>query len=316
MSLKIRKVLVPTDFSSCAHAALAQGVAMAEQLGAELHLLHVMLSHDEDPYSLVYQVAEREEIYRQQEELCTDKMKELAAAEAGGLQVHRHLRRAFSVAPAILEVTGEQGIDFLVLGGHGRRGLRRFLLGSVAEEVVRLAPCPVLTVREQGEPVAFDRLGRVLVPVDFSEHSRVALRAAKDLATRDTVLELVHVVEIPVYPHYYDVLHDPSQEYAFPQVAVKVEDGIARFAQAAGGPEVASQVKVLEGPAAASITEYAERVGADLIVIATHGLSGLKHLLLGSVTEKVVRSAKCPVLTLKGVRSAGGDDADEARGGE
>lgn len=72
-----------------------------------------------------------------------------------GLRVYRHLTRAFSVAPAVLEFAAEEGIDFLVIGGHGRRGWRRFLLGSVAEEIVRLASSPVLLVREDGRTLDF-----------------------------------------------------------------------------------------------------------------------------------------------------------------
>ncbi len=305
MAFAVRRILVPTDFSSCAQTALAQKISLAHQYGAELHLLHVMSSHDEDPYSLVYQVSDRDALYRQQHELCAGKLAELLSVEAAtGLVTHRHLRRAFSIAPAIMELVEEKNIDCVVIGGHGRRGVRRFLLGSVAEEVVRLAPCPVLTVREQPLPDGppprdFADLSRILVPVDFSEHSRTALGTAKELAATGTRLELVHVVEIPVFPNYYDVLNNPGQEYAFPQIALKVEETIARFVQDTPGPDVECEITVLEGAAANNITDHAAQAGADLIVIATHGLTGFLHLLLGSVTEKVVRSAPCPVLTLK-----------------
>ena len=259
-----------------------------------------MTSHDEDPYSLVYQVSDRNEIYRRQQGLCAAKLEQLLGAErTAGLAVAHHLRRAFSVAPAILDFAAEEGIDFLVSGAHGRRGWRRFLLGSVAEEVVRLASCPVLTVREGSRPLDFENLGRVAVPIDFSEPSRRALETAKALATADTVLELLHVVQMPVYPRYYDVLHDPAQEYAFPQISLKVEEAVAELVRAAGGPEVACRIRVLEGAVAKSIAEFAASADVDLIVIATHGLSGFEHLLLGSVTEKVVRSAGCPVLTAR-----------------
>lgn len=315
MALEISKILVPTDFSNCARAAFTQGLALARQHRAELHLLHVMMSHDEDPYSLVYQVSDQSTILQQQEELCRSTMEVLIDKhDTEGLEVHRHLRRAFAAAPAILDFVAEQGVDLLVIGGHGRRGLRRFLLGSVAEEVVRLAPCPVLTVREASQPLDFSSLGRIVVPVDFSAHSRLAFELARDLATAGSRLELVHVVELPVYPHYYDILHDQSQEFAFPQIAVKVEEALARFVAEAGGPEVECRAKVLEGPPAASLAEYVSSSGADLLVIATHGLTGLRHLLLGSVTEKLVRSVTCPVLTLKGTgpSAVGGTAAGDA----
>lgn len=306
MGLSIDKILVPTDFSECARAALEQAVSLARQHRAELHFLHVMMSHDEDPYSLVYQVSDRNEVYRQQQELCAVQLERILGRQpAEGLHLEQHLRRAFSVAPAILDFAAEEGVDFLVMGAHGRRGWRRFLLGSVAEEVVRLAPCPVLTVRQDSRPLDFTHLGRIAVPIDFSEHSRAALRTAKELATGDSELELLHVVQLPLFPHYYDVLHDPAQEYAFPQIALKVEEAMGRFIDRTGGPEVSCRLRVLEGEVAASITDYSASSDVDLIVIATHGLSGLQHLLLGSVAEKVVRSSVRPVLTVKGAWGLG-----------
>lgn len=300
MALEVQKILVPTDFSGCAQAALEQAAAIARQTGAELHLLHVMTSHDEDPYSLVYQISDPTEIYRQQEQLCGDRLEEiLSDMPAEGLTVRSHLHRSFAVAPAILEVAGEQGIDLLVLGGHGRRGWRRFLLGSVAEEVVRLAACPVLTVRENSRLLDFGNLGRIVVPIDFSEHSRAALRTAKLLAGVDSRLALLHAVELPVLPHYYYVLHDTSERHAFQRISGQLLEAVTRLHHETEGPEVASEVKILEGSAADGIVTYAADADVDLIVIATHGLTGLKHLFLGSVAEKVVRSAACPVLTLK-----------------
>ncbi len=310
MALPFDRILVPTDFSECARSALAQAISLARQHRAELHFLHVMLSHDEDPYSLVYQVSDQNEAYRQQQDLCAAKLEQLLGEQpVADVAVHQHLRRAFSVAPAILDFAAEQAIDFVVMGAHGRRGWRRFLLGSVAEEVVRLAPSPVLTVRQDSRPLDFTDLGRIAVPIDFSEPSRQAFKTAQALATAGSELELVHVVQLPVFPHYYDVLHDPSQEYAFPQIALKVEEAAARFVRQTGESEISCRVQVLEGAVAASIAEYAARADVDLVVIATHGLSGLKHLLLGSVTEKVVRSVARPVLTVKG--AWGGEETEE-----
>ncbi len=297
MTLAVLKVLVPTDLSPCSEAALDQGMALAERHGAELHFLHVMLSYAEDPYSLVYQVSDRSELYRQQRQLCAEKMRELCAARAErGVTVHQHLRQALAVPLAILETVEREGIDLVVIGAHGRRGLRRFLLGSVAEETVRQAPCPVITVREHRTFESL-RLDRIVVPTDFSAGSTAALQTAKELMGESTRLDLVHVVEHPVYPQLYEPLHELAREYGFPQIVPKLQEGMAALAEKAG---VECHCEVLAGKAAAEVTQYAASAGADLIVMATHGLTGLEHLLLGSVTEKVVRSSdSCPVLTLR-----------------
>lgn len=309
MNMKIEKILIPTDFSACAQVAVTQAVTLAKLHRAELHVLHVMASLEEDPYSLVYQLPDWQELSRQQQARCADSMVEvLTTIDTDGLEIHQHLPRALTTAPAILETAEEHGIDLIVMGTHGHRGFRRFLLGSVAEEVVRSASCPVLTVGETATPLRETWPDRITVPIDFSEHSRIALRIAKTLAAGNpaagTTLDLVHVVEHPVYPHLYNPLADAMVDYSFPNITQKVEDGIARFVAETGGPEVPWEIKTLEGPVAANITQHAEATSADLIVIATHGLTGLKHLLLGSVAEKVLRAASCPVLTLKGKPSA------------
>lgn len=299
MPLNIDRILVPTDFSACAANALTQGLALARQHGAELCFLHVMMSHDEDPYSLVYQVADRHAIHRQQTELCRGTMQEiLAEHDTAGVEVSERRTRAFSIAPAILETIDELDVDLVVMGAHGRRGLRRLLLGSIAEEVVRLASCPVLTVREDSEAVRVPP-DRIVVPVDFSPHSRRALAVAKRMAAVGTRLDLVHVVENPILPHAYDPQPGDAERFTFPVIARRVEEAIAGWVAELGGPEVVCQVEVLEGRAADAITDYAAKADADLVVIATHGLTGLDHLLMGSVSERVVRMAPCPVLTLK-----------------
>ena len=295
MKMNLSKILVPTDFSACSEAALDQGLALARQHGAELHLLHVMMAFEEDPYSLVYQLPDRYSVYEKQEKACEVKMGDmLAVRELDGVNVQQHRPRSVSVAPAVVELAEAEGIDLIVQGAHGRRGWRRFLLGSVAEEVVRRSTCPVLTVQEKHSRVDVGER-RVLVPVDFSEPSRQALRAAKNLAGDGADLEVVHVIEHPVYPQYYDV---EAGQILFPQMTSRVKETVEEFVKETLGDEDCTQA-VVEGRPAQQIVERAEADDVDLIVIATQGHSGIEHLLLGSVTEKVVRLASCPVLTLR-----------------
>src|SRR5690606_34769986 len=112
--------------------------------------------------------------------------------------VKRAVVRDVAAAPAILQYARDQEMDLVVMGTHGRRGLRRLFLGSVAEEVVRLSVCPVLTVH--AGPIRSEALfGDILVPIDFSPHSKAALRAAASLAPElGASLDLLHVVEEPL----------------------------------------------------------------------------------------------------------------------
>lgn len=305
--MRIRKILWPTDFSACAGAALSHAIYVAHRHGAALELLHVVVLHDHDPFHPTYHFPDREAIFQRLESLAAAGMKEqLSAHDGAALAIGEHQTRAVDAAPDILRFAADRDVDLIVMGGHGRRGLRRFVLGSVAEEVVRLARCPVMTVREQ-DPPRPPGIRRIVAPVDFSEHGAAAFKAALAIARiHGAELDLLHVVEAPVYRQY----HEPRSAAAGSTSLVdRARRSLERFILETEEPEVPTRMQAVEGIAAPSITAYAARTGADLIVIATHGLTGLEHFLLGSIAEKVVRTAVCPVLTLKGPP---GPDAHEA----
>lgn len=305
---RVQKILLPTDFSDCARAALTQAIFLANQFDAELHLLHVVELHDDDPFHPSAQFPDADELYSHLVKIAQSEMKKLLAEGKGhSLRVHEHQVRALSAAPAILELIEEESIDLVVMGAHGRRGLRRFFLGSVAEEVVRSAACPVLTTRESDRD-PLEAIERVLAPVDFSDESAHALGLARELAALyQAKLDVVHVLENPTLARPYDPVIGHTTALAFPQAAPKLEGSLGQFIDEVGGPDVEIQAHVLEGNPANTIVAAAREQGAGLIVIATHGLTGLEHFLLGSVTERVVRTADCPVLTLH----APADDGDE-----
>ena len=305
--MRIRKILWPTDFSACAGAALSHAIFMAHRHSAALELLHVVVLHDHDPFHPTYHFPDRGAIFERLARLAADGMREqLSAHDGAALVIGEHQTRAIHAAPEILRFAADHEVDLIVMGGHGRRGLRRFVLGSVAEEVVRLARCPVMTVREQ-DPPRPPGVRRIVAPIDFSEHGEAAFKAALWIArSHDAELDLLHVVEAPVYRQYHEPRRKPGGSTS---LVDRARESLERFILEIEEPDVPVRIRAVEGIAAPSIAAYAVRADADLIVIATHGLTGLEHFLLGSVTEKVVRTAGCPVLTLKGVP---GPDAHEA----
>ena len=151
MALTVARILVPTDFSETADAALEYAKVLAGQLGASLHLLHVF----SNPYNVA---AYAPEVYAPM----PPAMRERALEDAGECLLTRlnsdeaeRFRGTRAVvtgltAPQIVMYANEQAIDLIVMGTHGRRGVAHLLLGSVAEHVVRIAGCPVLTVRDPG----------------------------------------------------------------------------------------------------------------------------------------------------------------------
>jgi universal stress protein A len=140
------------------------------------------------------------------------------------------------------------------------------------------------------------RIKEILVPIDFSDQSREALRYALALAEKfQARVALVHIVEQLVYPGDWVFAPVPGPAY----VTERTDDLVSRLRQFAGaaGKDIVPVVRI--GRAWQQVVEVADQRKSDLIVTATHGHTGLKHVLLGSVAEKIVRHAHCPVLTVR-----------------
>jgi nucleotide-binding universal stress UspA family protein len=205
---RLKKVLFPTDFSSCADQALSHAVYFAETYEAELHLLHAIVLHGYDPYNPEQDMPGLEEkIYAQLHQDAALRLDESIRTHAtGNMEIVQVERRGVSVAPVILDYVTDNGIDLIVMGTHGRRGLGQLFLGSVAEEIVRRSACPVLTVREREEPKSVAEMDEILVPMDFSTHSRRALEYAQRIAgSCGARLQLLHVVEQMIHPAFYAI---------------------------------------------------------------------------------------------------------------
>ncbi len=185
------------------------------------------------------------------------------------------------------------------MGTHGRRGIGHLFLGSVAEEVVRLSPVPVFTIRETERPKPIKNFEKILVPIDFSEHSKTALAHAKSIAeSYNASLQLLHVIEEPVHPAL-SIAGKSSIFDIVPDLKADCRKRIEKMIRETKGHDIKSEIFIIVGKASTDIIRFADENNTDLIVIATHGLTGIEHLLMGSVAEKVVRMSSCPVFTVK-----------------
>jgi nucleotide-binding universal stress UspA family protein len=203
--------------------------------------------------------------------------------------------RSTSAAEAITELATELGCDLIVMGTHGRRGIKHLLLGSVAENVVRGVRIPVVTVRPKIDLPDLDP-GRILVTHDFSERSESAVKTAGAWAgALGAEITLVHVVEPVVFPEFY-AINLPTDDTAS-GLRERAAESLQRTAEEllSGLPV---RTKVLVGRAADCIVEEAETSEVDLVVMGTRGLSGLEQLVLGSVAEAVLRRCPVPLLTV------------------
>ncbi len=280
--MTLSRLLVGTDFSDGAGRALRFAADLAGRLGATLDVAHVLES---DAPTATAMAEDRGALTAH-----------LDAHLPVGTSAETTVLTGGAAAPALARHAAETEADLIVVGTHGRRGLGRLLLGSAAEELLRMAPCPVLTFREAaGTRFPQGSLDAVLVPLDLSEASLKALPLAKALAAAcEARLHLLHVVEEINVPGIYGDVANPLHEL-FPEVREKARAEMERAVRDAEGPNVPAEIHFAHGDADDAIVDFAEEHGADLAVMTREGRRGLSRFLIGSTTEKVVRAAPCPV---------------------
>jgi nucleotide-binding universal stress UspA family protein len=292
----IRDIVVPTDFSDCAEAAVARAVALAKLDDAAVHLLHAVgMPIVSGSFEVSVPGAIWEGLRRGAEERLEETRK---AVEAAGLAtVTAEVSDGMDPARATQRAVEAHDADLVVMGTHGYGGLKRAVLGSVAERTIRSATCPVLAVKGEAAAAA-GSFASLLVALDFSAHSDLALDAAASLASRfGAALHVVHALELPqAYVPYawsaaLGVELDQSIRDAADEQLAAVEE---RLKQAGLSPTTHRPA----GRAREVIPAVAEEIGCDLIVMGTRGNTGLSHLLLGSVAERTLREADCSVLTV------------------
>jgi nucleotide-binding universal stress UspA family protein len=287
------RILHPADFSETSDAAFAFAVDLARRHGSELHLLHVAPNFGGDPMHTAYaETLDKKRFYQRMQEEAEARMKAMIAAnDAESVRIKRVHTHGHSPAPSILAYAGDQRIDLIVIGTHGRRGLRRFVLGSVAEEVIRGATCDVLAVQDRSRPLVPRRL---LVPVDLSASSPSHLEGAARIAARfGAEMDVLHVLPeapLPAWGVDPDILHEviaKRRDEAEEELAKLIEPIVK------SGTVVRTAIDV--GSAGSAIVEAARRLDADLIVMAPYARRIVERFFLGSVTEWVIRHADRPL---------------------
>jgi len=286
--MSLQKILCPIDLSAGSGRAMAVAARIAGEADAELVLLHAW----QVPAGIfpMEQPIPAELLQRMNDE--AQRGLEAAVREAATLGARRVTPALRHGIPwmSIVDTLEDPAFDLVVIGTHGRTGLARILLGSVAEKVVRHAPCPVLAIRPAGEPKPFTH---ALCPTDFSEDSRRAIDFAAELVRPGGAgITLLHVIEAPV--SYSGELPDPDLIRELDRrSADQLEAWAARLRSMSSIP-VTTQSRV-GWPGAEILAAVDHDPSIDLVVMGSHGRTGIKRVLLGSVAEKVVRHARCPV---------------------
>lgn len=296
-AVRFRHILVTTDFSESSRQALPWAAEFAAQFGARLTLAYVFPTTLPAELSHIGVVLEQERLAAEsRRRLLRFREQELPAQ----LPVETVVLEG-GPAHEITRLAKDSEADLILMATHGHTGLKHLWLGSTTERIVRHAPCPVLAVREQPVPVRFPgavlcRFQHILVPTDFSEAGRQALRYAAAFARPcGGEITLAHVIEPPPYPEF-GYAHIPAKEAGLRQQAREKLDAQCVELTAAG---VKATPVVRHGNAFLEIAEHAREQSADLIVIAPHGCNAIARALLGSTAERVVRHAPCPVLVVR-----------------
>lgn len=291
-------ILFGADFSEGSRDAFRAACSLAVPGHTTIHIVHVIEPHwvPEEPVPYGQVVVE---FYDAKGDGCRDeiicrRLREEYAPEIP-VEVEYHVREG-EPAAQLLRMAERMHPDLLVVGTHGRTGLSWLLAGSVATTIVRRARCPVLAYHRPEEPRRLEEIREILHPTDFSpgtEHSlSVARSMARDLGAR---LVLMHVIPYGVYASDMTVAVDPAvYREALEQERRMVE-----------GPDLKYPVatRLAQGDAAEEILQAAHEIDGGLIVMGTHGRTGLSRLLMGSVTERVVTRSSCPVLAVKAARA-------------
>jgi nucleotide-binding universal stress UspA family protein len=289
--MRFTKILCPIDFSGGSQQAMRSAVQIANQHGAELVMFHAwyMPPAMEDgmyilPPDMMSQLAE------DAQRGVDDAVR--AAADLGAKQVSGSVVHGTPWAE-ITRMLENQAFDLCVMGTHGRTGLKRIFLGSVAEKVVRHSPCSVLVVRPGSQPKPFTH---VLCPTDFSKSAHRAADLATAMVAPSGTITLLHVIEVPVAvsgelrleDFAKDLDHRASEALAAEVARVKSRTDARLTTVSRVGYAGAETLRAIDADPS-----------IDLIVMGSHGRTGIARVLLGSVAEKIVRHAPCPVLVAR-----------------
>jgi nucleotide-binding universal stress UspA family protein len=287
----MRNILCATDFSDFSNRTIPYGVALAKEFAAKLYICHVI------DLSAIAIYGEFQLNPADQQSRIKKKAGEQLDQLIGAQPVKwEPLITVGHTADEVSRLVEEKEIDLVIAATRGRSGLKRLILGSVTERLMRVLACPLLVVhspeRKLVNPIS------ILVGCDFSPDSDLAFQHALSLAQEfEAELHLAHVIE----PSVSDELLKPDKP-----LIEEIKQGLySRLTEKliAMVPEEARnwctpQTRILEGPPYEELGGYARTEDMDMIVLGVRGHGLVKTLLLGSTTDRVVRQAPCPVLSV------------------
>ncbi len=291
-------LLVATDFSDTASLALDRALELAVRHESEIVLIHVM-QPDLPPLAAPEMVVIPPNYEEMLRDACSEGLEQAAArVREKGVRVRLFIEQG-RAAKEITACADSIGADLILIGTRGNTGFKRLLLGSVAEEVVRIADQPVLTVHP-GDDRPIEPVRRLLLPTDFSPAADQALSAATLLlaGSADAEIILVHTFHITPTVVPLGGFGGGASSLLVANAHQLATDAAEPSAKALRAKGYQVEVVVERGDPAEVVTELAVDRDVDVIAMGTRGHSKLRLVLMGSTAERIVEHAPCPVLTV------------------
>ena len=297
MKVEFRRILCATDLSDLSNQAVHYGISLATRFEAVLVLCHVI----DLPVVSVHGAAY---VYPHDyvEGLKEDSMQKLEGLLKGHKLNWQPTVTTGPVASTLCNLAGSEKADLVIAATHGRSGLKRWILGSVTERLIRTVPCPLLSI----PPVAADqeidsmepiRFRNILVGCDFSDNSGTALEFGLSLAQEfQARLHMVHVIEPVAYREM--LLSAGMMNDVRISLSAKLTEQMQAMVPEDAGNWCEIKTSCLSGKPYEELIKYATIHAADLIVMGIRGRGLVESMLLGATTDRVVRRSVCPVLAV------------------
>ncbi len=291
-----KRILVATDFSEFSKAAFDICLGTSRCMKTELYILHTIEKFPHD-YRHLLSSNIHDDMKQKLEKEAVDKIMAMIPDELLNSEGIVPIVRFGKPFLEIINVAKEKNVDLLAIGTHGRGGMDRLILGSVAERIVRKADCPVMVIRSR-KYIGFKRIG---VPIDFSDCSRIALEYAVATArAHKSKLTILHVYEDAYIEPYINAANSENEaNKIIREIELVNENKYDEFLKTVDLSEVEYEKLLIKGIPETDIVETAMEQQANLVLMGTHGRTGIKHILIGSTAEEVVRTVHCDTIIVK-----------------
>ena len=295
--IDIHKILVPVDFSEASQKALRYGMILAKEFEASLIVAHII--EFSPPIAYAFPAASFQVTKLEMEEIQA-KLKALIPEDVRESIDYRFIVKAGNVSDELLAAVTDEGVGLVVMGTHGRRGFKRWMLGSVTEHLLRRVPAPVLTVSHTEDvsmPASLTE-GRILYATDLSEGTgrglEIGYEWARRFAAELTVFHVLLPLRLEYGATYLPLDIGKDHQALHKELSEQLERAVPESMRL--DPKVRCELG--EGVPYEVILKFVDDWAADLIIIHLQGSSHKERTLIGSTAERVVRASSKPVLAI------------------